>query len=79
MSTVLPRLVCEFTQAFTDSLEAFADPALGPFIASIRGVAHQQAQPIPDPHRDHPALRFLDAALAGARAESSSGVLDMPA
>lgn len=69
MSTMLPRLVSAFTQAFTASLEACADPALGPFIASIRGVTHELAQPIPDPHRDHPALRFLDAALANARAE----------
>lgn len=69
MSAVLPRLVSEFTQAFAASLEASADPALGPFIASVRGVVPELAQPIADPHRDHPALRFLEAALAGARAE----------
>ncbi len=69
MSTVLPRLVSEFMEAFTGSLEASADPALSPFIESIRGVAHELAQPILHPHRDHPALRFLDTALTGARAE----------
>lgn len=69
MSTALPRLVSQFTQAFTASLEASADPALAPFIDSIRGVAHEQAQPVLNPHRSHPALRFLDQALAGARAE----------
>jgi mannose-6-phosphate isomerase-like protein (cupin superfamily) len=70
MSTDLSHLVGAFTQAFADSLELLADPALGPFIESIRGVAPELAQPIPEPHRDHPALRFLDAALAGARAEA---------
>lgn len=70
MSTALPRLVSDFTQAFTHSLAAIADPGLARFIASIRGVAHEQAQPIADPHRDHPALRFLDTALANARAEA---------
>ncbi len=69
MSNALPRLVSQFMEAFTASLEAAADPALVPFIESIRGVAHEQAQPILNPHRDHPALRFLDAALTGARAE----------
>lgn len=69
MPTVLPRLVSQFTESFTASLEACGDPALDPFIASIRGVAHELARQIPHPHRDHPALRFLDAALAGARAE----------
>jgi mannose-6-phosphate isomerase-like protein (cupin superfamily) len=70
MSTALPRLVGEFTQALTDSLAAFADPALDPFIERIRGVAPESAKPILDPHRDHPALRFLDMALANARAEA---------
>lgn len=69
MSADLPRLVRQFTDAFAASLEASADPALGPFIESIRGVAHEQAQPLVHPHRDHPALRLLDAALSGARAE----------
>ena len=70
MSTVLPRLVGAFTQAFTDSLEACGDPALKPFIDSIRGVSPEIARAIPDPHRAHPALRFLDTALVGARAEA---------
>lgn len=70
MSTVLPRLVSEFTQAFTVALQEFGDPALSPFIDSIRGVAHELARPIPHPHRDHPALRFLDAAMTGARADA---------
>lgn len=69
MSTALPQLVSQFTQAFTASLEGCGDPALSPFIASIRGVAHALARPILEPHRDHPALRFLDTALAGARAD----------
>lgn len=69
MSIPLPRLVSEFTEAFTASLDAFADPGLGPFIESIRGVAHEQARPITHPHRDHPALHFLDKALNDARAE----------
>lgn len=70
MPTVLPRLVGAFTQAFTASLEACGDPALGPFIADIRGVAHETAQLIANPHRAHPALRYLEAALDGARAEA---------
>ena len=69
MSSPLPRLVSRFTEAYTASLEAAADPALAPFIESIRGVAHDQAEPILHPHREHPALRFLDSALTAARAE----------
>lgn len=69
MSSRLPRLVSHFTEAYAGSLEAAADPHLAPFIESIRGVAHDLAEPILHPHRDHPALRFLDSALTAARAE----------
>lgn len=69
MSSDLSLLVGEFTNTFAAALEDLADPALGPFIESIRGVAPELAQPIADPHRDHPALRFLDGALADARAD----------
>lgn len=69
MSLPLPHLVSHFTRAFTASLEAAADPVLQPFTESVRGVAHDLAQPILNPHRDHPAVRFLDRALELARAE----------
>lgn len=69
MSASLPRLVSRYTKAFVGSLEAAADPHLSPFIESIRGVAHGLAESILNPHRDHPALRFLDQALVAARAE----------
>jgi mannose-6-phosphate isomerase-like protein (cupin superfamily) len=69
MSSPLPLLVNRFTEALAASLEGSADPSLQPFIESIRGVAHSLATPILQPHRDHPALRFLDQALVSARAE----------
>jgi mannose-6-phosphate isomerase-like protein (cupin superfamily) len=69
MSNELATLVSRFTDAFTASLEAAADPELQPFIESVRGVAHTQAAPIEHPYRDHPALRFLDSALVSAQAD----------
>lgn len=69
MSAPLSQLVHQFTQAFTSTLEAAADPHLKPFIESVRGVAHEQAEPHLDPRRDHPALRFLDQALSAQRGD----------
>jgi mannose-6-phosphate isomerase-like protein (cupin superfamily) len=68
MSSPLSRLVSQFNSAFAQSLEAAADPALRPFIDSVRGVKHGLAEPVLGPHRDHPALRFLDEALVSVRA-----------
>jgi mannose-6-phosphate isomerase-like protein (cupin superfamily) len=69
MSQPLPQLVSRFVDRFAASLEAAADPALQPFIDEIRGVAAVQASPIQDLCTDHPAARFLDAALGAQRAE----------
>lgn len=69
MSKSLPQCVADYTQAFATTLEAAADPHLKPFIESVRGVAHAQAEPDLDPHRDHPALRYLDQALVAQRAD----------
>ncbi|MEZ5923964.1 MAG: dimethylsulfonioproprionate lyase family protein [Hyphomicrobiaceae bacterium] len=69
MPSTLTHLVSRFTEAFTASLEASADRALTPFIESLRGVAHGLAQPHLHPHRDHPALSFLEQATGAARAD----------
>lgn len=69
MSQPLPQLVDRFVQSLIASLDAATDPGLQPFIDDIRGVASAQAMPMCNPHRDHPALRFLDSALAAQRAD----------